>query len=134
MTKRGKHMPYFPPLTNKGDCAYNKPIDTLTVIWKNKQEVTLLTTVHHPQMVLSHNTDCSTRQCIMKPECVLDYNTNMSLVDKADGMISSIECARNTLKWYKKLFSHLGDIMMMNAHTIFKEKTNKNPTLQDFVI
>ncbi len=57
----------------------------------------------------------------------------MRLVDKADGMISSIECAHKTLKWYKKLFFHLVDITM-NAHILFKEKTNKNPTLQDFVI
>ncbi len=103
MTKRRKHMPYFPPLANKGDCAYKKAKDTLAVIWKDKREVTLLTTVHRPQMVLNHNIDRSTRQRIMKAECVLDYITNMRLVDKADGMISSIECARKTLKWYKKI-------------------------------
>ncbi len=125
---------YFPPLADKGDCAYKKARDTLAVIWKDKREETLLTTVHLPQMVLSHNLDRSTRQSIMKPECVPDYNTNMCLVDKADGMISSIECARTTLQWYNKLFFHPVDITMVNAHVLFKEKTNKNPTLQDFVM
>ena len=133
VTKRRKHMPCFPPLPNKGDCAYKKAKNTLAVLWKDKREVTLLTTIHHPQMVLSHNTDRSTRQRIMKPECVLDYNTNMRLVDKADAMISSIECGRKTLKWYKKLFFHLNDVTMLNAHILFKQKTSKNPTLQKYV-
>ncbi|RUM31931.1 MAG: hypothetical protein DSY42_02035 [Aquifex sp.] len=133
VTKRRKHMPCFSPLPNKGDCAYKKAKNTLAVLWKDKREVTLLTTIHHPQMVLSHNTDRSTRQRIMKPECVLDYNTNMRLVDKADAMISSIECGRKTLKWYKKLFFHLNDVTMLNAHILFKQKTSKNPTLQEYV-
>ncbi len=97
-------------------------------MWKDKREVILLTTIHHPQMVLSHNIDRSTRQRIMKPVCVLDYNANKRLVDKADAMISSIECARKTLKWIKKLYFHLAGIMMLNAHILFKEKTCKNPT------
>ncbi len=134
VTKRRKHMPYFPPLANKEDCTYRKAKGTLAVMWKDKWEVTFLTTVHHPQMVLRHNIDRSTRQRIMKPECVLDYNTNMRLVDKADCMISSIECARKTLKWYKKLYFHLVDITMLNAHILFKEKTCNIPTLQDIVI
>ncbi len=134
MTKCRKHMPYFPPLASKGDCTYRKAKATLAVMWKNKHEVTLLTTIHHPQMVLSHNIDNSTRQRIMKPECVLDYNTNMHLVVKADAMFSSIECACKTLKWYKKQYFHLVDITMLNVHVLFKEKTYKNPTLQDFVI
>ncbi len=48
VTKRRKHMPYFPPLANKGDCVYKKAKDTLAVIWRDKREVTLLTTVHQP--------------------------------------------------------------------------------------
>ncbi len=118
-------MPYFPPLANKGDCAYRKAKGALAVIWKDKREVRLLTTIHHPQMVLSHNIDRSTRQHIMKPECVLEYNTNMRLVDKADAMISFIECDQKTLKWYKKLYFHLVDITMLNATYYSKRRHAK---------
>jgi len=41
---------------------------------------------------------------VNKPLSVLKYNKNMSAIDKTDILLSSIECVRKTIKWYKKLF------------------------------
>ena len=62
---------------------------------------------------------------IWKPDCVMDYNVNMRLVDKSDAMISAIECARKTMKWYKKLFFHLLDIIVLNSHILHHQVTGK---------
>lgn len=100
--RRRKNMPQAPPLENRGDVAYRQANNILAVFWPDKRDVTLLSTIHSTNVVLSQNVNLHTRDQIMKPECVIDYNVNMRLVDKSDAMISSVEFARKTLKWYKK--------------------------------
>ena len=64
----------------------------------------MVTTKHKGQIINSGKVDHSTKELIMKPDCVVDYNKNMRLFDKADMQISSVECVRKTAKWYKKTF------------------------------
>ncbi len=122
---RIKNMPETAPLAERGNVVYKQVKNILAVVWKNKREVSLLSTIHNPSMVESLSRNPRTRQPTMKPECVNDYNINMRLVDKSDAMISSIDCARQTLKSYKKFFFHLLDITMLNAHIIHKIKSEK---------
>jgi hypothetical protein len=44
-------------------------------------------------------------------------------------MITSIECVRKWLKWYRKFFLHLLDITVLNSHTLFNAKTGKSITV-----
>ncbi|MPD06648.1 PiggyBac transposable element-derived protein 4 [Portunus trituberculatus] len=76
----------------------------------------MLTTVHEPEIVDSHSIDYQTKEYVKKPDAVLDYNFNMRLIDKSDAMISSVECARKNLKWYRKLFFHLLDMTTQRSH------------------
>lgn len=69
-----------------------------------------------------------------KPECMVDYNINMHLVDQSDTMITSINCARPTIKWYKKLFFHVLDFSIPNAHILHREVTGKKDTLEEFAM
>ena len=94
----------------------------------------MLSTVHEPRMVRSHNIDRTTGEYITKPAAVLDYNINMRLVDKSDALISSVECARKNMKWYRKLFFHLLDMATHNAHILHRNVTHKNETYEDFVL
>lgn len=129
-----RNLPFVEALKDKGDVVHRKANNILFVVWKDKREVSLLSTIHNPVSVLSQNVDPHSRQRIMKPECVLDYNQNMRLVDKSDAMISSIECARKTLKWYKKLFFHLLDLTMLNSYILYTLKSGKKGKLQSFII
>ncbi len=97
-------MPVIVPLTARGDVVHKQAKKVLTVVWKDKYEVSLLSTTHNLSMVTSRNWDPHTRLPVIKPECVTDYNTNMQLIGKSDAMISTIDCGRKTLKWYKKFF------------------------------
>ena len=129
-----KKMPPVAAMKERGTVVYSSTNNILATFWMDKREVALLSTIHVPRMVLSENIDPRTRERVMKPECVVDYNINMRLVDKSDAMISSIECTRKTLKWYKRFFFHLVDMSMLNAHVLFMATTNKKCTLPDFVI
>ena len=129
-----KKMPPVAAMKERGTVVFSSANNILATFWMDKREVALLSTIHVPRMVLSDNIDPRTRERVMKPECVVDYNINMRLVDKSDAMISSIECTRKTLKWYKRFFFHLVDMSMLNAHVLFMATTNKKCTLPDFVI
>jgi len=62
----------------------------------------MLTNIHEPKMVLSEAINYKTGENIMKPEAVMNYNVNMSSVDKTNMMISLMNCSRESMKWYKQ--------------------------------
>jgi hypothetical protein len=66
----------------------------------------------------------------MKPHCIIEYNKNMRAVDKNEMMISSTEHLRKSLKWYKKLFLHFLDNVLLNS--VYNVKIGRNISLADF--
>lgn len=51
--------------------------------------------------------------------CVINYTQNMSMVDKVDMQISTVECVRKSVKWYKKPFFHLMDLSVHNSYYLY---------------
>ena len=89
----------------------------------------MITTEHAGAMINSRKNDYRTNEPLKKPDCVIDYNVNMRLVDKSDMQISAVECVRTPIKWPKKLFFHLLDITMLNAYNTYVKKTGKKSSL-----
>ncbi|KAJ8949848.1 hypothetical protein NQ314_008105 [Rhamnusium bicolor] len=56
----------------------------------------------------------------------------MGGVDKVDMLLSSTECVRKTVKWYKKVFFHVLDMTLISSHVTYKMLTGKNIALLDF--
>jgi hypothetical protein len=56
----------------------------------------------------------------------------MGTIDKTDMLLSSVECVRRTMKWYKKLFFHIVDMSLLNAYSAYKIVTGKHISLADF--
>lgn len=117
--KNRKHIPKNLPKVPKGECASWNSNGVMLQKWRDKRDVHLLTTVHGDCMVDSGKNHHITKEVIMKPATVLDYNINMRLVDKSDMVIETGECLRRCLKWYKKLFFHLVDISLYNAYNMY---------------
>jgi hypothetical protein len=126
-----KGLPKHTEKLKKGEMkAYHT--DTISAqIWKDKREVSMLTTLHPAQL-----TDTGKRtyrnEPIIKPECVQDYNKNMGAVDKSDMVLSSVHSTRKTMRWYKKMFFHLIDLSLLNSHILFCQKTGKRVPLAQF--
>lgn len=97
--------------------------------WKDKKYIYMLTTIHDNDMEPSARTCRSTGLPVIKPKAVLDYSKNMGSVDTADMLLSSLQCIRKTIKWYKKLFFHIFDMHVLNAYYCFK-KINGTPNLK----
>lgn len=104
----------------------------LAVHWKDRRDVYMLTTLHKDTMTATKKIDRVTGNKYLKPECVVNYNANMGAIDKTDMLLSSIECVRRTMKWYKKLFFHIVDMSLLNAYSAYKTVTGKHISLADF--
>lgn len=126
-----KLMPRMPDV-KRGECVSYHKDNLLCVKWRDKRVVHMLTTLHTNSMVDTGKRDHRTGASIKKPACVLEYTQKMRLVDKADMLISNIQCVRKSLKWYKKLFFHLLDMAILNSYYMYLVKTGRKPPLLDF--
>jgi len=63
---------------------------------------------------------------------VLDYNKNKTGVDRSDQMLSYYTFSRETVKWWKKLFFHLLDLAVVNAHILYKKSSKVKMSLEIF--
>jgi hypothetical protein len=73
--------------------------------WQDKGKVLLPSTVHSLAYANSDKIDHRTGKYIQKPLCILDCTKNMGGVDHVNMHMSFSKCVRNSVKWYKKLFS-----------------------------
>jgi len=99
--------------------------------WMDKRLVNMLTNCHRNVNVDTGKRDKKGNPKI-KPACIADYNQNMGGVDKSDMMLSSVECVRKTVKWYKKLFFHLLDLALLNSYIAWVIVTKKNVGLAKY--
>jgi len=100
----------------------------LTIKWMDRREVYMHTTIHGDEQlpIQKHG------KITMKPKCVKEYNENMGSVDKTDMLLSSVECVRKTIKWYKKIFFHLIDLSFLNAYSSYKTVTGNHTPIAQF--
>ena len=130
-----KHVPKLVGKLKTGDILYKQQEEKKIMVttWQDRREVNILSTAHKPGVKEVHRRRRGEQTTQVKPEVVIEYTKNMRLVDKSDGMIASIECARKTQKWYKKLFLHLVDMAVLNSQILYNEvELNSKMTLPMF--
>jgi hypothetical protein len=94
----------------------------LAIKWKDIRDVFFLTTAHEDVFVAAPSSRGAHKK--MKPSAVLDYNKYKTSVDRSDQMLSYYSFERKTIKWWKKLFFRLFDLVVVNAR-ILHNKTSK---------
>lgn len=130
--KNRKHLPPLPDKLKKGEIQFKSCGTLLALKWMDNKEVWMLSTVNGPEFVETEKKDHKTGQNKLKPSCVVNYNKSMGAVDKADMMLSSVQCIRKTMKWYKKVFFHLTDLCVLNAKAIYEIKKEQKTPLAKF--
>lgn len=123
-----KTMPCLPKKMKKGEVEVRSKADMIVIKWCDKRPVTMLTTVHNHEMVEV----AKPRSTVQKPKAVVDYNKQMGPVDRSDMMISFNDSTRKMTKWYRKLFLHIMDIIVLNSFTLYMKHHNKKIHLHDF--
>ncbi|KAG8229082.1 hypothetical protein J437_LFUL010145 [Ladona fulva] len=113
----------------KGTVATKYKGPVLVTKWKDKRDVLMISTKHRHEMVKTKNKRGVEKE---KPKCIVDYNTNMSGIDRADQMTSYYSTPRKTIKWYRKVFFHFLDISLSNGHLLYQRVTGKKIDLLSF--
>jgi len=102
-----------------------KEDDMVFIKWKDKREVTVLTSIHDDSTVnvqrRSRNVQGGTEE-IHKPYAIDQYNKFMGGVDKQDQFLSYYGFTRRTNKWWKRVFFHLLDTAVVNAYILHTQK------------
>ena len=127
-----KEMPKqaFSVKLKKGEKISRQRDHLLAIKWKDVRDVLLLTTAHEDELVEAPSSRGAHSK--IKPAVVLDYNKNKTGVDRSDQMLSYYTFSRKTVKWWKKLFFHLLDLAVVNAHILYKKSSKEKMSLEIF--
>jgi hypothetical protein len=63
---------------------------------------------------------------IIKPAAMLDYNKYKTGVDRSAQILPYYSFERKTIKWWKKLFFHLFNLVVVSAHILHNKTSKKN--------
>ena len=96
--------------------------------WQSSKVVYMLSTMRDESMKMVERRG----RDVLKPVCVVDYNSKMGAVDKADQLLQPYDAMRKTTRWYKKVVVHLLQGSLLNAYLIFKKDQQSSMDFLDF--
>ena len=84
-----------------------------------------MSTKHAGELVKTGKVHFSSKEEIVKPDLIKDYNSTMGGVDTLSRVVIPYSIQRKGLKWYRKIAELFIDICMYNSYVIWKKS---NPT------
>ncbi|CAK9796304.1 PiggyBac transposable element-derived protein 4 [Anthophora quadrimaculata] len=116
----------------KGEICYRSTSNLLAMKWHSKKDVWMLSSVYSAVLMETEERDYRTGLFKQKPSYVQDYHSNIGAIDRVDMIVSILNSVRKTLKWYKKFFFHLLDLVIYNAYILYKNSTTSKPKFHEF--
>ena len=104
----------------RDDILFRRNGPCLVLKWCDKRAVTMISTIHKAEHVLTSKKDLHGNR-ILKPKCIVDYTKNMSGVDLADQYITNYNTKRKSNKWWRTLFFHMCNMLLFNAYVMNKK-------------
>lgn len=99
--RKGKPQDLKTVKMKTGESVYRRKGNIAVVKWKDKREVSVITTVHDPTKTV----DLQTRtQIKRKPDAVNNYSQHVIGGDMNDQLLAYTPLRRHSLKWFTKLF------------------------------
>ena len=105
---------------SKGESVFRRKEAMLAVKWRDKRDVTVLTSIHSANEVITNKKNYK-GDAVIKPEAIFLYNRYMSGVDLSDQYLESYGFLRRTVKWWRKLFIHLFNMLILNGYVLNKK-------------
>ena len=100
---------------------------------RDKKDVFFLSTIHRPHLFSTKKAD-KDGEIVMKDNIVTEYNKNMGFVDKNDQILAQHSLVRKCTKWTTKVFFHLFEESLFNAHILYKASPEPLLDFNDFKI
>ncbi|KAG0411154.1 hypothetical protein HPB47_011720 [Ixodes persulcatus] len=122
MTNRKNMLQQLKKKMKKGDVvAYRQGNSFMVLAWQDKRQVTMLSSHHNPSMKAVTRTQARGQTVtLQKPVVICDYTENMGAADRADHYCASYAFSRKSLKWWRKLFSWMLEVFIVNSYLLMK--------------
>ena len=120
-------------VATRGDFRWHREGDFLTVQWKDCKVVSVISPIHQGSKlnVCTRTIQGRTgwkKTCVKQPDIINSYNEGMFGVDKSNQYLARYPCyIKSKFHWWKVLFFHCIDIMIVNAFIIFQEFRKEFP-------
>ena len=118
-------------LKKNGECVFRRDGPLLCFKWREKKDVTMLSTIHKAVFVETGKTDREGNK-IEKPEAVYYYCSRMGGVDFSDQLLNYFSFLRKSTKWSRKLLIHLLNLVILNAHILNKHYRSEKLTQDEY--
>ncbi|XP_062614645.1 piggyBac transposable element-derived protein 4-like [Saccostrea cucullata] len=105
----------------QGEGVFRRKKNLLAVKFHDKRDIHMLTTIHEAKLVVTDKVDRRTQEPILKPKCIVEYIQKMGGVDLNDQIVQYYEVLRKCVKWWKKLFLHLFNLLLVNAYILYRK-------------
>ena len=116
---------------HKGEGVFRRNGPVLAIRWCDKRAVYMLTTIHDASMVEVRKYGEPDNK-MWKPRCIQEYISNMRAVDVGDQMMSYNCFVRRSLKWWRKLFIHFINMVLLNSYILHKKYSRNKLSNEEF--
>ena len=91
--------------------------------WKDKRPVLMLSTIHGATESWTGKNSRTEegRPPLFKPTVIVDYTRLMGGVDLSDQLMKNYEFLRRSCKWWRKLWVHFFNMIVLNAFILNKK-------------
>ncbi|KAJ8865697.1 hypothetical protein PR048_033217 [Dryococelus australis] len=129
-----KHMPkeLAKEKLKVGEAVANISTNITAMKWKDKREVSMLSTKHTLDFAETGKVHRKMQTKIMKPTAVIDYNMKMRGFDVGDQILSKFHVMHRYSKACKKVFFYVVDMMLLNSYVLYKKLHGKDRTFHVF--
>lgn len=119
-------------ITNRGDMQFRQKGAINATVWKDKKNVSVISTIHDSstttvQRNVQQPNGQFQQQDIPCPQMVVDYTQYMGGVDRANQYTQYYVFQHKTLKWPKRIFFTMLEILKFNAFKLFLCSPNHQP-------
>ncbi|VDI26898.1 Hypothetical predicted protein [Mytilus galloprovincialis] len=131
MPKQFKDIEQFEKCSARGDFRWHRANCFAYVQWRDCKTVTVISPIHRGSDVSYCHRTVNERKGfkkkkVVQPSVIHDYNTNMGGVDKSNQMLNKYPCyIKSKFHWWKVIFFHCIDIMIVNSFIILTEFNQK---------
>ena len=122
-----KDIVQFEKCSTRGDFRWHRDSNFVFVQWRDCKTVTILSPIHRGSAVSECERTVNERsgykkKKLVQPAVIKDYNSHMGGVDKSNQMLNKYPCyIKSIFHWWKVLFFHSIDIMVVNSFIILTE-------------
>ena len=108
------------------------PGSILAIKWFDKRDVYMISSCHAATEEWTGRMKRYDGTATYKPSCILEYTKNMGGIDLSDQLLTYYTFLRKTGKWWRKLWVHMLNMLVLNAYILNKKFGDRKLSHSDY--